>query len=137
MIDVFAKGRSEVALSEDEQPVENLGPCRLDPALGDGVCSWRSDRGLDDPDPLRAEDLVEGGGELRVSVVDEEAKIAARVGERHREVSRLLGDPDVVGTGGATGEMNPTTRELDQKEHVDRLSECAVDGEEVACHDAR
>ena len=46
MIDVFAEGRSEVALSEDEQPVENLGPCRLDPALGDGVSSWRSDRVL-------------------------------------------------------------------------------------------
>jgi hypothetical protein len=67
MVNVFADGRSEVALSEDEQPVENLGPCRLDPGLGDGVRSGRSDRGLDDPDLIRAKDLVEGGGELRIS----------------------------------------------------------------------
>src|ERR671918_3093467 len=111
MIDVFAEHPSEVALSEDEQPVEKLGPCRLDPALGDGVRLWRSDRGLDDPDPIRAEDLVEGGGELRVLVVDEEAKIVAIFGERHREVSRLLGDPGVDRTGGAAGEMNSATRE--------------------------
>jgi hypothetical protein len=37
MGNVFAEGRSEVALSENEQPIENLGPGRLDPALGDGV----------------------------------------------------------------------------------------------------
>src|SRR5918996_5821846 len=113
MIDVFAERPSEVALSEEEQPVEKLGPCRLDPALGDGVCSWRSDRGLDDSDPIRAEDLVEGGGELRVSVVDEEADVSVRVSKGHREVSRLLGDPRVDRMGGAADELNPATRKLD------------------------
>jgi hypothetical protein len=93
LINIFAERRSEVALSEDEHPVEKLGPCPFDPTLGDGVRAGRSDRSLDDFDSVCTKDLVEPGGELRVSVVDKEAKVAAAVGERYREVSRLLGNP--------------------------------------------
>jgi hypothetical protein len=74
-------------------PVEKLGPCRFDPALGDGVRAGRSDRSLDDFHSVCSQDLGERGGELRVSVVDEVAKVVAGVGERYREVSRLLGNP--------------------------------------------
>jgi hypothetical protein len=81
MINIFAERRSEVALSEDEHPVQKLGPCRFDPALGDGDRSGRSDRRLDDFDSVCSKDLVERGGELRVSVVDEEAKVGAAVGD--------------------------------------------------------
>jgi hypothetical protein len=35
VIDVFAERRLEVALAEDEQPIEKLGPCRLDPPLAE------------------------------------------------------------------------------------------------------
>jgi hypothetical protein len=52
MINIFAERRSEVALSEDEHPVQKLGPCRFDPALGDGVRSGRPDRSLDDFDSV-------------------------------------------------------------------------------------
>ena len=84
MINIFAERRSEVTLSEDEQPVEKLGPCRFDPTLGDSIRFGCSDRSLDDFDSVCSKYLIERGGELRVSVVDKERKslLAASAIER-------------------------------------------------------
>jgi hypothetical protein len=75
MINIFAECRSEVTLTQDEQPVEKLGPCRFDPPLGDGIRFGCSDRSLDDFDSVFSKYLIERGGEPRVSVVDKEAKV--------------------------------------------------------------
>ena len=58
--------------TEDERPVEALGPDRLDHALGVGVGVRGPDRGADDPHPFRAEHRVEQAAELRVPVSDDE-----------------------------------------------------------------
>jgi hypothetical protein len=67
---VDAEDPYEVAAAEDQQPVETLGADSAHETLGVGVCLWRPDRRLDDLDAFAAEDLVEGGGELAVAVVD-------------------------------------------------------------------
>ena len=64
----------EVAAAEDQQPVEALVSDGADEALGVGVCLRRADRCADDPDSFATEDLVEGGAELAVSVVDQEPR---------------------------------------------------------------
>jgi hypothetical protein len=39
----------EMAFAADKHPVEALGPRGADEAFGEGVRSWRPNRGLDDP----------------------------------------------------------------------------------------
>ena len=60
---------------------------------------------LDDADLGGAEDGVEGVGEFRVSVADEEVKLLGAVVEVH-EVPCLLGDPRLGRVGGDPGDVD-------------------------------
>ena len=97
VIDVGVQDALELATAGDQDPVEALAPHGADEALGEHVGLWSPDRCSDDLDPLAAEDLVEGAAELRVSIVDQEAGRRGSVGERPRQLARLLRDPGVVG----------------------------------------
>jgi hypothetical protein len=59
---------------EDEQAVKALAPARPDEALRVGVCPRGPYRGANDAHPLGGEDLVEGGGELLVAIMEKEAE---------------------------------------------------------------
>jgi hypothetical protein len=61
----------EMASTEDEEPVQTLPADGAHEALSEGVRPRGSNWDLDDPDTLGAEHFVEAGGELRVSVTDE------------------------------------------------------------------
>src|SRR5664280_2195748 len=74
----------EMPPTEDERPVEALGPHRLDHALGVGVGVRSLDRRADHPGTFRADDLVERPAELRVPV---SAQSAARWAVRLRSGS--------------------------------------------------
>jgi hypothetical protein len=78
-----------VTLPEDEHPVEALAPDGAHESLGDGVRPRCPDRDLDDPDPLCGEDGVEGGDELRVSVMHQVLDRRRPVGEFHADVPGL------------------------------------------------
>jgi hypothetical protein len=54
----------EMAFAADKHPVEALGPRGADEAFGEGVRSWRPNRGLDDPGTGRPRHLVERPDEL-------------------------------------------------------------------------
>ncbi len=56
VVGVGPKRVIEVSSTEDERPVEALGP----------------DRAEDHPRPFRADDRIERSAELRISIVDEE-----------------------------------------------------------------
>src|ERR1039458_3488223 len=68
MLDERGEDAFEVTFATDEQPVEALGSCGPDKALGEGVCSRCSDWRLDDPGPDRSHHLIERTGELRIMV---------------------------------------------------------------------
>ena len=89
VIDIGAQHPAEVALTPDQQPVEAFRSHGPDPALGDRVGSRRSDRRLDDLDAFGREDLVEGSGELAISVVDEETNGTGSLIERETQIAGL------------------------------------------------
>src|SRR4029077_11324643 len=95
-----------------------------------GVRLRRLDWGLDHADAFAAEDLVEGLGELRVPIVDEEAHPSENVGEA--EVARLLGNPRAGWVPGPAGEPDPAAVELDEEQDVEAAQGERLDGEEVA-----
>ena len=90
---VLGEHRFEVTTTEGEESVETLSAGRAYESLGDRVRTWRSNGRLDDPDALSAEHLVEAGGELRVSVPDEELDCSGALGEDDAQVAGLLDDP--------------------------------------------
>src|SRR6059058_2805809 len=126
----------EVAAAEDEDPVEAVGAGGADPALGEGVCIWRLDRGADHFDALCSEDLVERVAELGVAIMDEEPERLLIV-ELHDEVARLLGEPASVRIRAAGEVLDPSRRERDEEEDIDPLQEDGLDREEVTRKHAR
>ena len=71
---VCAEHVFEMSAADDQQPVETLGADGADEALGVGVCLWRTDRRMDHFDAFAPEDLVKGGAELAVPVMEQEAR---------------------------------------------------------------
>jgi hypothetical protein len=64
----------KVASAPDQHPVQTLLPDRPHPALGDRVGVWRLDRGRDDLGAVGGEHVVEGSGELAVTVTNQEPR---------------------------------------------------------------
>ncbi len=128
---VLAQHPFEVFVRDDQGPVETLAPNAADPALGVCLGPWRRDRRSDHSDPLRAEDLVEGGRELAVAVADHEARLLLLLGQRHDQVARLLGDPGAVWVGGDAGEMHAASRQFDEEEDVKPSQPERLDREEI------
>jgi hypothetical protein len=116
MVDVAAQDAVELALSEDQQPVQAFGPCSPHEAFGVRVRMRRADRRVDHLDRFAAEDLVGGGAELAVAVVDQEAHPLEQAGEA--EVPRLLGDPGARRVGRAARQVDASAFKLDEEQDV-------------------
>src|SRR6185312_17173341 len=74
MAHVLLKNSVGVSLVVDQQLVDAFGTDAADEAFRVAVRPGRAGRGLDDVDTYGGEDGVEGVGEFRVPVADEEAK---------------------------------------------------------------
>src|SRR5215211_3498340 len=82
--EVDAEHVFELAAPEDQEPIEALSAHAADPPLGVGVRVGRLDRRPDDLDAVAADDVVEDAAELRVAVVDQEARPQAVVMKIHQ-----------------------------------------------------
>jgi hypothetical protein len=100
-----------------------------------GIRPRRPERSLDYSDAFITEDLVEGGAELRVAVVDQEPNVGESTAEA--EVARLLRDPAPIRIRGGAGEADAAALKFDEEEHVVATQEGSLDREEVARQDAR
>jgi hypothetical protein len=69
VLDVGPKDAFQVSSAEDQGPVQALGPDGAHPSFPERVGVRGPDRGQDDPHAPRVEHLVEGPGDLGVSVV--------------------------------------------------------------------
>jgi putative intracellular protease/amidase len=92
VIHVFREDDLEMTAAEDEEPVQALPTDGADKPLGDRVRPGRADRGLDDLGVFGGEHLIEGSGELRVAVTDEEAERSPTLCEIADKVASDLGD---------------------------------------------
>ncbi len=116
VVDVHVQHPFELAVGNDEQVVEAFGSQALDPALGVGVCSRRSDWGADRGDAFAAQHFVEGGGELGITVTDQEADLPGGVVEVEDQVACDLGHPQIVGVRRDPKEVHYPRVDVDHKE---------------------
>jgi hypothetical protein len=129
VVAVDAEHVFEVAATDDQEVVEAVGANGAHPALGVGVRVRSLYRRADHADAFAAEDLVEGVGELRVAIMDQEPK-RSLFADVHDQVEGLLGDPGVVGVRGAGEVLDPPGCERDEEQHVDPLQERGLDRQE-------
>jgi hypothetical protein len=117
--------------SQDQDPVVALRSHGTNPSLGICIGTRSPNRCEDDPSALRAEDLVEAGGELRVAITDEELYGPIPVIELDHEVAGHLGDPGTGRVGSHPQDVNHPAVEFDHEQHVEAPEPHRVDGEEI------
>ena len=130
--DVGSQDGFEMASPEDEDPVEAFAPDGVDPAFGVGVGLGCADGGPDRGDVFGANDVVEGTGEVGVSVSDQETAPSQGFSGPSREVAGWLGDPDAGRVRRDSGEVDPVGVEFDEEQDVEAPQQHGVDREEVS-----
>jgi hypothetical protein len=93
------------------------------------------DRAAQDPDPCAGEDRVEGSGELRVPIAEQEPDRGDLLVEIHEQVAGHLGDPGIVGMIGDAEDPDAAGGVFDDREHVGAGAVEEVNGEEVGSED--
>jgi hypothetical protein len=102
MPDVAVEDAKEVPAASNQEMVQALPAHGTDPALGNGVGVRGLDRCADDLGADRGPDVIEGPGELAVTVADQEPDGGGLLIKRDGQVAGLLGDPSAGGVGGDT-----------------------------------
>ena len=82
MADACPHDLLQVAVAEDQDPLEAFASQASHPALRVRLRPWRPHRRPDHADTLATEDFVEAARELAVAVADEEAHRLLPLGER-------------------------------------------------------
>jgi hypothetical protein len=123
-------------MAEDEYVVEAFTAERADHALADCIGPRSPNGGLHDPDPVGAEDMVEGARELAVTITDQELDGSGWFGRLDAKVPGLLANPGGNWVRRNADHMEETGVELDEHQDVDTAEQYRVDAEEVARHDA-
>src|SRR5665213_3633258 len=119
VLDVLVDDSFEMSTTEDEHPVQTFTPDSTDEALGEGVCSGRSDRSSNGPDALGAEHLVEAGRELGVAIADQELDRLCTLGELIGQIPGLLGHPGTRRMRRHSRHIRPAGIELDEEKDVE------------------
>jgi Rhodopirellula transposase DDE domain len=119
VVDVLVQDPLEVALAEDEHPVQAFPADGADPPLGMRAGARRLERRPHHAHALGAEDVVERARELRIPIPDQHRRSHARPLERPDQVAGLLGHPGCGWVGGAAGEEHAPGLDVDEEERVE------------------
>lgn len=133
VLDVLGEDDLKMPAAKHEESIEAPAPHgnTYEPLYA-GVRPRGADRSLDDPDTLAAQDGVEGRGELRVVVAEQELGCCRPFGEVGADVSGLLSHPDPDGFGRHTGETTEAGVVFDEEQDGEASEQEGVDAEEVA-----
>ena len=82
-----------MSLAEDQHAVEEFAAQGVGEAFADRVHARRPDGGAQDPAAGGLEDGVEGAGEVRSAVADEELNVPEPLAEGEGEIAGLLSRP--------------------------------------------
>src|SRR5262249_51003980 len=93
VLHVLGQDCLQMPSTQDQQPVQALAARTGDPALAPSVRVWGPHRCSDDLQTLCLDDGIEGGREVAVTIVDQEAGLDLRLLELPSQVARLLDGP--------------------------------------------
>src|SRR3954470_24858332 len=107
-----------VALVVDQHLVGALGSDAANEPFGVAVRPRRPRGSPDHVDAISGEDGVEGAGELRVPVSDQETELRDPIAEIHQEVACLLRGPGSRRVRGDAEDVYPAGGDLHHDQHV-------------------
>ncbi len=125
----------KMPLIDDQKVIETFLPHRADPALGVRIRFGCVVRCSDDRDTLSSEYGIKGGGEFRISVVDQEVHRDSALLDLPTHLPRLLCHPGRRRAGRAPSDVDPSRAEFNEKQDVDRLQPDCFDCKKVARQD--
>ena len=134
VLDVVGDEMFELPLVPNDGAVEQLAAQGTDPAFGEAVRDWGSDRGLEDLEAFRSEYLIEGVDELAAVVTDERSCIGESVWIAEEQVAGRLGGPLPGRVGGNPGVEGFAVSDVDVEQQVVTAHQSGIDGGEVAGH---
>jgi hypothetical protein len=115
VLDVDAEHLLKVTAPANQQPVQALGPHRADPALGVGVgvgaCTGVTSASVPSDKKTSSKAV-----ELRIPIADEEPQ--PPIPKHQQQVAGLLGNPSPVRVGGHAGQVNPSSIQFDEEQHL-------------------
>jgi hypothetical protein len=112
VVGVVAEDLLGVAAVEEQDPVGALLADRAHEAFRMRVAVGTERGDLGHGDGFAGEDRVEPGGELGVTVADEEPEPAGTVADLSQQLPGLLGDPGGGGMGGDAEDVDPAGTHL-------------------------
>ena len=112
MIEELGQDLAEVALIDDQQPIQALAAGGLDEALQMSVGPWGSVGRPEHTDAFGAEDGIEAIGVLGVAISNQEGCGWVAILEIVSQVAGLLDHPGGVGVGRAGGEQDTAAAKL-------------------------
>jgi hypothetical protein len=107
MLLVVRQDGAQVRLVQDHGPVEELTAQGADKALADRVHPRRPPGGAQDRGAGGLEDGIEGRGEVRPAVTDEETEVPEPLAEVEGEVAGLLDRPVTSRMGADAADVHP------------------------------
>jgi hypothetical protein len=128
---VLGQDGAQVRLAENHHPVEELAAQRAEEAFAGRVHPGSLDSGPQDPDAGGLEDGVEGLGEVRAAVADQEPHILQPLAGGQSEVAGLLPGPVAGGVRGDAAEVHPAGAVLDEHQDIQPLQQHGVHMQEV------
>src|ERR1039457_3078841 len=123
MLLVLGQGGAQVRLVQDQGPVEELTAQGADKALADRVHPRRLHRGAHDGGAGGLEDGIDGRGEVRSAVPDQETEVPESLAEVEGQVAGLLHRPVARRVGGDAADVHPAGAVLDEYQEVQPRSE--------------
>jgi hypothetical protein len=127
----FDEHSLELVPIEDQHPVKALPANGAHETFGHRIGPRSLQWGANDLDAFTAEDFIEAGGELCITVTDEVAERPRSLGEDPDELASLLGDPVPIRVGCDACKMDTPSVVLDEEQDVEPVQEHGLHGEEV------
>ena len=131
IIRVLGQYRSQLPASQDQHPIEQLTPYRAHPPLRVRIRPWCPHRCDEHPDPPIGKYRFERSGDLRIPIADQQPESTDAVSEPHDQVAGLLRHPLPHRMRRHTQHVDPASRHLDDKQHLQLLQQHRVRCEEV------
>jgi len=128
---VLGQDGAQVRLAEDQHAVEELAAQGAEEAFAGRVHPGSLDGGPHDPGAGGLEDGVEGPGEVRSAVADQEPEALGPLPEGKDEVAGLLHGPLAGGIRGDAAQVHPAGAVLDEHQDVQPFQQHGVHVEEI------
>jgi len=127
---VLGQDGAQVRLAEDQHPVQKLAAQGSYEALAGRVHPRCPDGGAQDRGAGGLEDGVEGAGEVRSAVADQEPELLEAPVHAHGEVAGLLGRPLAGGMRGDATQVHTASAVLDEHQDIQPFQQGGVDVQE-------